>query len=103
MKKALADLGKRFGVGFEVGSASYSGSHATLKLEIGVLNDDGKRACADKLASEFPAEARAQDLLVALDRLLGSTELNLDEMEPETVAAIVFAEAVRKLVKGEKP
>jgi hypothetical protein len=69
----------------------------------GVLNDDGKRACADKLASEFPAEARAQDLLVALDRLLGSTELNLDEMEPETVAAIVFAEAVRKLVKGEKP
>jgi hypothetical protein len=41
--------------------------------------------------------------LVALDRLLGSTELNLDEMEPETVAAIVFAEAVRKLVKGEKP
>ena len=42
IQAALADLGKRFGVGFEVGSASYSGSHATFKLEVGALGDNGK-------------------------------------------------------------
>jgi len=42
IEAALADLGKKYGIGFEVGDAKYSGSHATLKLEIGVLDDDGK-------------------------------------------------------------
>jgi hypothetical protein len=42
IEAALADLGEKYGIGFEVGSGSYNGSHATLKLEIGVLGDDGK-------------------------------------------------------------
>jgi len=42
IQAALADLGKRFGVGFEVGDAKYSGSNATFRLEVGIIGNDGR-------------------------------------------------------------
>lgn len=74
----------------------------------GVLNDDGKRACADKLAKQFPAENAAQELLAASKRALqlcrDAAQIEDEdgqEVLPDYVET-VLENAIAK-AEGEKP